>query len=104
MHVPTVLCADESASVRALVREHLVPRGFDVAEAGTAAAMLETVERMQPDVILLGTELHDMPTRDALLALSSRATVAHVPVVLLASDATVESVVADGDRGGHDFV
>ncbi|MEO6714398.1 MAG: diguanylate cyclase [Mycobacteriales bacterium] len=104
MRVPTVLCADESASVRALVREQLGARSFDVVEAATGAALLEIVERLQPDVILLGTDLPDMQTNDALVALRSRATVAHVPVLLLTAHPTIDSVLAGHASGGHDFV
>jgi diguanylate cyclase (GGDEF)-like protein len=104
MRLPTVLCAEPSSAVRGVVRSQLAARDIDVVDAASGAALLEIVERLQPDVILLATELPDMTAHEVLDALRSRVAVGHSPVVLLSADATVDSVVSDNERGGHDFV
>lgn len=104
MGVPTVLCIEESRSVRALVREVLGGRGIDVVESETGAQALETVERVHPDLILLDTGLRDM-THDVVLdGLAARVGIAHVPVVLLADSISLDTLLAAVQRGGHDFV
>jgi diguanylate cyclase (GGDEF)-like protein len=104
MSVPTVLCIEESRSVRVLIREQLAACNIDVVEAESGARGLEIVERVQPDVILVGTDLPDMPANDVLDAVRARAAVSHVPVVFLSPDSSVEAVVAAIQRGGHDFL
>lgn len=104
MGVPTVLCVEESRSVRALVREVLAERGIDVVESETGAHALETVERVAPDLILLDTGLRDL-THDVVLdGLAARVGIAHVPVVLLADSISLDTLLAAVERGGHDFV
>ena len=104
MGVPTVLCTEESRIVRVLVREQLAALGIQVVEAATGAQALEIVERVQPDVILLGTDLPDMAAGDLLEALRTRVGMAHVPVIFLASDTSVATVVAGIERGSYDFI
>jgi diguanylate cyclase (GGDEF)-like protein len=104
MGVPTVLCVDASGPVRILVREQLAACNIEVVEAESGARALEIVERVQPDVILLSTDLPDMPANDVLDALRNRAAVSHIPVVFLSADASVDVVVASIQRGGHDFL
>jgi len=104
MGVPTVLCVEESRTVRVLVREQLAARGIEVVDVETGGQALEIAERVQPDVILLGSDLRDMQTDDVLEALRARVSVARVPVVFLMSDASMDRVVASIERGGHDFI
>lgn len=104
MGVPTVLCAEESQAVRVLVREQLAAHSIQVVEAESGAQALAIVERVQPDVILLGTDLPDLQAHEVLEALRGRVGLAHVPVIFLTQDTSVESVIAGIERGGHDFV
>lgn len=104
MGVPTILCAEESRSVRLRVREQLAARDIEVVEAETGAQALEIVERVQPDAILLATDLLDMSADAVLEGLRARASVSHVPVILMAEEPSVETVVAGIEHGGHDFV
>jgi CheY-like chemotaxis protein len=66
MREQTVLCVEESRTVRLLVREQLAARSIDVVEAETGAQALEIVESLQPALILLGTDLRDMQADDVL--------------------------------------
>lgn len=104
MAVPTVLCVEESRSVRVFVREQLAARAMNVVEAETGAAALEMVERVLPDVILLDTELPDIRSHVVLEGLRARACVAHVPVVLLAEEISVEMLIAGMESGAHELL
>lgn len=104
MGVPTVLCTEESRIVRVLVREQLAALGIQVVEAATGAQALEIVERVQPDVILLGTDLPDMAAGDLIEALRTRVGMAQVPVIFLAADTSVATVVTGIERGSYDFI
>lgn len=104
MAVPTVLCVEESRSVRVFVREQLAARAMNVVEAETGAAALEMVERVLPDVILLDTGLPDIRSRVVLEGLRARACVAHVPVILLAEEISVEMLIAGMESGAHELL
>jgi two-component system cell cycle response regulator len=104
MSVPTVLCVEASRSIRVLIREQLAACGIEVVEAESGARALEVVERVQPNVLLLSTDLPDLPANDVLDAVRARAGVSHVPVIFMSADASVETVVAGIQRGGHDFL
>jgi two-component system, cell cycle response regulator len=100
----TILCIEESRTIRALVQERLLARGFDVVESETAAKALALVERTTPDVVLLDSDLAARDGYSLLTALKARAALADVPVILLAEENSVEWVVDVIERGAHDFV
>ena len=100
----TILCVDGSRSLRALVKECLLARGFDMLESENAAQALETAERTTPDVILLDADLAALDGYSVLTALKARSALADVPVILLSEQNSVDWVVDAIERGGHDFV
>ncbi len=64
-----VLVVDESRGRARVLREALEGAGYDVVVShGAPLALLKTVERVQPDVIVIDTE---SPSRDTLEHLSS---------------------------------
>jgi CheY-like chemotaxis protein len=79
-----VLCVDDDAANRALVVRALA-RGerFRVATASSGSECLRLARELSPSVILLDWMLPDMSGGDVLVALSSDAGLAHIPVVVL---------------------
>ena len=58
--MPRILIVEDETSFRGSLRRHLVARGWDVAEAGTAAEALDVVEADGiPDVVLCDVMLPD---------------------------------------------
>jgi response regulator NasT len=63
-----VMLVDDSHKELALLKEGLVAAGYEVVEtASTAAALLDRVAAVRPDIIIIGA---DSPTRDTLEQLS----------------------------------
>jgi diguanylate cyclase (GGDEF)-like protein len=99
-----ILVIEKSRSVRALVKECLRARGFDVLESENAAQALTTVERTTPDIVLLDAELAALDGYSVLTALTTRSALENVPVILLSEDNSIAWVVDAIGRGAHDFV
>jgi len=92
-----VLVVDESAEQAEMLREALLHAGYEVtASLSSPLALLKTIERLQPDVIVIDT---DSPSRDVLehLVMMSRHTPR--PVVMFASDGS-EAAIRAATRAG----
>jgi two-component system KDP operon response regulator KdpE len=94
-----VLCVDDEAAIRRLLRTVLERGGHDVLEAADAHAALQVARRWKPDLVLLDLGL---PDRDGLELVPQLAADAAV-VVLTARDATGDKVTAL-DLGAVDYV
>ena len=85
-----VLVVDESLERAELLREGLLQAGYEVTASLTSpVALLRTIDRLQPDVIVIDTE---SPSRDVLEHLVVMSQHTPRPVVMFASDATPETI------------
>jgi len=79
-----VMLVDDSHEETSPLKQSLLEAGFDVVEtAHTAAALLDRVAALQPDVIIIDT---DSPTRDTLEQLSFVTREQPRPIVLFTDD------------------
>jgi two-component system cell cycle response regulator len=101
---PRVLVADDSATVRALVRMELESAGYDVVEAADGQLALERALACPPDVVLLDIEMPVMDGYETVQALKSDPTTAAVPVVFLTGRVGADDVVRALKLGGHDYL
>lgn len=101
---PTVLAADDSPSVRALVRRLLERRGFQVVEASDGREALDLARANPPDVMLLDIQMPYLDGHQVLRAMSADPDLAVIPVVFLTGRTDVEELVAALHLGGHDFL
>ena len=87
-----VLVVDESPERAEVLREGLTQAGYEVtASLSSPVALLRTIDRLQPDVIVIDT---DSPSRDVLEHLVVMSQHTPRPVVMFASDATPETIRA----------
>ena len=88
---------DDSQKDVSPLKESLLDAGYDVVEtATTAAALLERVAALQPDVIIIDT---DSPTRDTLEQLSFVSREQPRPIVVFTDDresATIQAALKAG--------
>src|SRR5688572_29458250 len=85
-----VLVVDESAERGEVLREGLRRAGHEVmASLSSPLALLATIERLQPDVIVIDT---DAPSRDVLEHLVMMTRNTPRPVVMFASDGTPATI------------
>jgi diguanylate cyclase (GGDEF)-like protein len=102
--VTTILLADDSVVVRAVVREQLTSQGFTVLEAGDGDAALAICRRVLPDIVLLDV---DMPRRDGhsvLVELRRSERTRDIPVVFLTGRVDVADAVEGLRLGAHDYL
>ncbi len=79
----TVLVVEDDADIREALSDSLVERGFSVLSAHDGRAALDTLERGQPDVILLDLLMGDVDGWTFRREQRQRASVAGIPVVVM---------------------
>jgi diguanylate cyclase (GGDEF)-like protein len=100
----TVLIADDSLVVRAVVRSHLEDVGYLVLEAVDGVAAIEECRRGAPDVVLLDIEMPGMDGHQVLAELKADPALRDIPVVFLTNRSGMADVVAGLDGGAHDYL
>jgi two-component system, response regulator / RNA-binding antiterminator len=97
-----VLVVDESAERAEVLRAALLLAGYEVTASLTSPlTLLRTIERLEPDVIVIDT---DSPSRDVLEHLVTVSRHAPRPVVMFASDGTPETIRAATRAGVSAYV
>lgn len=84
-----VLVVDESAERAEMLRAALLPAGYEVMALSSPLLLLRTIEKLQPDVIVIDI---DSPTRDVLEHLAVMTQHAPRPVVMFANDGNKETI------------
>jgi DNA-binding response OmpR family regulator len=72
MNYRRVLLVEDEPALRRVIARNLTSRGLDVAEAGTVAEALNTLDEETPDLILLDINLPDRSGWDVLRDLQRR--------------------------------
>jgi len=101
-----VLVVDDSATIRSLVRVHLMGLGLEFVEAASGEEALLEIERSEFDLVLL--DLH-MPGIDGLAVLrairaNEKPEVRRVKIVVLTGDKSDAAVAEARHAGADDFV
>jgi diguanylate cyclase (GGDEF)-like protein len=100
----TVLIADDSLVIRAVVRSHLEEAGYAVEEAPDGVAAVARCLAAQPDVVLLDIEMPGLDGYQVLARLKADDAVRDTPVVFLTSRTGMADVVAALQAGAHDYL
>jgi two-component system cell cycle response regulator len=104
MNGPTVLIADDSLVIRAVVRDGLENEGYRVVEAVDGLAAVELCREDPPDVVLLDVEMPGLDGFEVLTELKRDSELRDIPVVFLTSRSTMKDVVAGLRGGAHDYL
>jgi two-component system cell cycle response regulator len=100
----TVLIADDSAVVRAVIRRQLEADGHTVLEAGDGQEALRVCADSTPDVILLDVEMPILDGHGTLARLKADPATQNIPVVFLTGRVETADVVAGLQLGAHDYL
>jgi two-component system cell cycle response regulator len=100
----TVLVADDSATVRALVRLELESAGYAVVEAKHGLEALDVARAGGVDVVLLDVEMPVLDGFGTIKALKADASTSDLPVVFLTSRSDSENIVEALRLGAHDYL
>ena len=104
MPKPLVLVADDSATIRALVRYELESGGYAVVEATDGPAALALTAQHAVDVVLLDIQMPGPDGHAVLAQLKAREATRDVPVVFLSGNDSADDVVQALREGAHDYL
>ncbi len=100
----TVIVADDSPTVRAVVRLELETAGYTVIELEHGGLVVDEAKAHDPTVILLDVDMPVMGGHEALAALKAEPLTRDVPVVFLSSRAGGDDVAQALEQGAHDYL
>ncbi len=104
MTTATVLIADDSLVIRAVVKSELEEEGYRVVEAVDGLAAVQQCRHDPPDVVLLDIEMPGLDGYQVLSELKNDPELSDVPVVFLTSRGGMDDVVAGLRGGAHDYL
>jgi two-component system cell cycle response regulator len=100
----TILVAEDSLVVRAVLRRHLEGQGYSVVEAVDGDSALRACHEAKPDVVLLDIEMPGLDGYQVLAALKADPELSEVPVVFLTGRTSTEDIVEGLRLGAHDYL
>jgi two-component system, cell cycle response regulator len=100
----TVLVADDSELIRAIVRAGLEDDGYQVSEAADGLAALEHCLRSPPDVVLLDIEMPGLDGHRVLAQLKANELLRDIPVVFLTGHTDMSDVLNALRAGAQDYL
>jgi signal transduction histidine kinase/ligand-binding sensor domain-containing protein/DNA-binding response OmpR family regulator len=101
--VPTLLVVDDSADLRAYIRDHFAPR-FRVIEGADGADGIMLAQQHLPDVIVSDVMMPGTDGHAMLRALRASPETDFVPVILLTAQADGAQRIAGLERGADDYI
>ena len=100
----TILVADDSMVVRAVLRRQLETDGHTVVEAVNGAEAIDACREYHPDVILLDVEMPVLDGHATLERLKADPQLKDIPVVFLTGRVDTADVVNGLRLGAHDYL
>lgn len=100
----TILVVDDLPENTILLRNFLVPKGFDVDAAQSGEEALQRVAEAPPDVILLDLVMPDMDGFQVCRSLKEDVKTRHIPVVIVTGLADREANLKAIEAGADDFL
>ena len=100
----TVLVADDDALTRVLIRAALESDGWTVEEAADGVRACESVERVQPDLVVMDVSMPNLDGFEACVRLRGVRSGRHIPVMMITAMDHPESVSRAYKAGATDFL
>src|SRR5512140_2534001 len=97
----TILMVDDKANVRALVRDYLTERGFQVATADNGQNALYAARHEKPDLILLDIMMPEMDGYEFIRAYRKES---EIPIILLTAKLEESDKVIGLELGADDYI
>ena len=91
---PTILVADNDASIQALLQQHLSRQGYQVILALSGQEAILMAESCRPSLILLDLILDDIHGTTVILALKSSHAIPYIPIIAV-TGATLDEATTD---------
>lgn len=98
-----IMCVDDSPTIRMLVKQNLVPEGYDIVEAENGQ---EGLKKLSPDINLFLVDVN-MPVMngfDFVKSLKSDGTYSAKPVVFLTTESSVDKKSVGKELGVNGWI
>lgn len=99
-----ILIADDSLTVRAVIRNDLEDEGYQVDEALDGIGAVERCRQDPPDVVLLDVEMPGLDGYQVLANIKNDPDLRDIPVVFLTGRSDMDDVVTALRAGAHDYL
>src|ERR1700722_3723240 len=100
----TVLVAEDSLVIRAVLRRYLEREGYSVIEAVDGQAAIERCHASPPDTVLLDIDMPGLNGHEVLAHLKSDRELKDIPVVFLTGKTGTDDIVAALRSGAQDYL
>jgi DNA-binding response OmpR family regulator len=102
MHQPKILIADDSRTIRALVRRTLSAAGFDVILACDGLEAVQIAQRDRPDLVILDIQMPEMDGYTACQKLlEAESSCREVPIIFLTKDSATHLATLGSELGAY---
>jgi two-component system, cell cycle response regulator DivK len=92
----TILIAASDPNIIYLLQRYAEESGFQAVITGPAAELLQTVQRVHPDLVVMEIELPEAPAKQALHHLKADPTTQTIPVVVYSCYDEVNCAMIEG--------
>jgi pilus assembly protein CpaE len=99
-----ILVVDDSPFNLKLASAALSPAGYDVVTAGNGREALESVETMQPNLVILDVMMPDLNGYEVCRHLRRKRSTMHLPIMMLTANDSLEERVNGFDAGADDYM
>lgn len=100
----TIMCIDDSTTIRQLVRKTLEPKGFSVTEAGDGKAALDLCANSPADLFVVDVNMPVMNGLEFVAELRKKSDYAKTPVVFLTTESSVDKKEVGKDLGASGWI
>jgi two-component system cell cycle response regulator len=100
----TILVAEDSVVIRAVLRRYLEVEGYRVVEAADGQAAINRCHEDPPDTVLLDIEMPGMNGHEVLAYLKADEELRGIPVVFLTGKTGTNDIVAGLRAGAQDYL
>ena len=101
---PKILCVDDENLNRAILRDALVPQGYEVVEAINGLEALTILNRERIDIVLLDINMPEMDGLTACRHIKSGENTSHIPVIMITSLTDTENRIRGIEAGAEDYI
>ena len=100
----TILCVEDEASIRDMLRFSLEREGYRVDGAENSTQMSESISQQRPDLILMDWMLPDASGPQLVKGLRSESYTRDIPIIMLTAKAEEQDMIKGLDSGADDYV
>jgi CheY-like chemotaxis protein len=99
-----ILAVERSRAVRMVIERAFADYDCAMYEAANGKDALRYLEHERPDVILLGTTMHEMDGMETLRWIHNNDQWKTIPILVITGEATLGMLVKMSQLGIHDFI